>query len=219
MARKRTTLTWGEAKTPKPSRLERKVAELAGQAARKVRAAVRGAKKKRKNPVELESIAHLGEAEAEAAQMFERFHGEPPTRAIDLVEEVAYRKVLAKCGKLLELRVLDDADYELCLTPKGVDVYATPDGGQLYFIGGDQAIDIEALGLGHMLPKDHLCLGRCFYIAYHTAKDFHDFQPTDYEHQFGEETGELPALNYDVLNRRIYLTGGAYQVKREGIVN
>ena len=173
----------------------------------------------RRNPVEVEDLAQLGDAEAAAVEMFRQFHGEDPTRATDYEHKVAYRSTLAKLGRLLELRALDDQDYETTLEPRGVEVYCSPDGGQIYFIGGDQALDVDALGLADAMPKDLLTIGRCFYIAYHTTKDFHNFDPTDYEHQLGEVSGELPTLIYDTLNRSISFSGGAYKVKREGIVN
>ena len=40
-------------------------------------------------------------------------------------------------------------------------------------------------------------LGPCSYICYHTTKGFHDFAPTKYWHNFGEEDGIYPRLGYD----------------------
>jgi hypothetical protein len=68
------------------------------------------------------------------------------------------------------------------------------------------------------LPKDHVEIGPCVEICYHTKKGFHQFEPIDYYHKFGKPGGVAPVLNYDVLNRRPYLSGGTYHVKPEGIV-
>ncbi|HZT36622.1 MAG TPA: hypothetical protein VFA28_01900 [Bryobacteraceae bacterium] len=187
-------------------------AKRVANSARKPKPSPRG--RSRRNPAE-----DLSGEEA-AAALSEAFHGRPAHEARDYVEEVAERQVLTDLGRLIELRVWLDEDDYIALKPKaGVRVACSPDGGQIYFVGGDQAVELDAIGLEKSLPKDHLALGACDYICYHTSKDFHDFEPVDYEHQFGEETGDLPILNYDVLNKRLFLTGGSYQVKRAGIVN
>jgi hypothetical protein len=161
------------------------------------------------------------DAEVKAAQhMFKKFHGRKSTgsRIVDQTRVVP--STLADCGRMVEL-VVDDG------SPKGARITfpvstkvrcaTTGDGGQLYFVGGDQAIGLRPFGV--TLPKDHVDLGDCVSIAYHTSKDFHNFEPSDYEHAFGEEGGECPTLHYDVHSKRLYLTGGTYRVKREGIVN
>ena len=126
---------------------------------------------------------------------------------------------LAQLGRLISLTVWLDEDRAIELQFKGVQLGASPDGGQLYLVGGDQALDLQALGLDEWLPKDHIVVGDVQSVVYHTSKAFHNFEPVDYEHEFGEEGGELPVLNYDVLSRKCYFTGGSYQVKPEGIRN
>lgn len=163
---------------------------------------------KRKNPDE-EAAAALSEA----------FHGRPAKEIRDYEETWLERRVLADLGKLIELRVWLDEDDYIGFSPKGVRVAASDDGGQIYFVGGDQALDLAALGLDRALPKDHLEIGPCDYIAYFTSKKFHDFEPSVYEHQLGEESGNVPTLNYDVLNQRFYLTGGNYQILPAGITD
>lgn len=169
-------------------------------------------KRRRRNPGE-------ETGEAQAAKLSELFHGRAAHEIRDYVEEFNERAVLAKLGRLLELRAATDSGEYVGLKPRGVQLAASPDGGQLYFVGGDQALDLAAIGLKKQLPKDHVVIGECDYIEYHTTKDFHDFEPVDYHHRFGEKTGETPTLCYDVLNQKLYLVGGAYRVKREGIVN
>jgi hypothetical protein len=154
-----------------------------------------------------------------AAALAEEFHGRPVRKVREYVEVTEEPTELADLGTLVELQILEGKHVRPLEFRRGVRVAATPDGGQLYFVGGDQELDLVALGLDKYLPKDHLTIGPVLKIAYHTSKAFHNFEPSVYEHRFGEDGGTLPLLHYDVRNRRLYLTGGSYQVKPEGIVN
>jgi hypothetical protein len=159
------------------------------------------------------------EADDEAAviELTEQFHGRPVERVTEIEETVKSRATLADLGKLLQLVVWLDEDTPVDLDFSGnVRVGCTGDGRQIYFVGGDQRLNLAALGFE---TRDHVRIGEVGWITYHTSKDFHAFEPTDYVHEFGEEGGEMPTLNYDALNDRLYLTGGSYEVRREGIVN
>jgi len=172
-----------------------------------VRRKTRKAKRRRNGDAGLES----------AAKMYTKFHGKAPSGVRTVKQLRVTPDALADCGRLIEL-VVDTGNGGRKLTFKGVRVGTTGDGGQLYFVGGDQAIDLKQYPR-IKLPKDQVELGECVSIAYHTSKDFHNFEPSDYEHAFGEAGGWPPTLNYDVHSRRLYLVGGSYQVKRAGIVN
>ena len=165
-------------------------------------------KSKRRNP-----------GEEDAAAMYEEFHG----RAPEFIEEIDYqshsRVHMAELGQLKVLVIALPSGEAYKLSFKGVVVACSPNGGQLYFVKGDQNVDLEVLGLGDTLPKDQIDLGECRRIEYETQKGFHDFLDVDYWHNFGEEDGRFPTLHFDVLNRALYLSGGAYQVRPEGIVN
>jgi hypothetical protein len=156
---------------------------------------------------------------AGAERMYETFHQKAPGSIREYEQQVQYAGNLAEMGDLIELRFfLDQANPEFPLTRFGdAKVVCTADGGNIYFIGGDQRIDLEALDIAS--DKDVIELGPCSYICYHTTKGFHDFAPTKYWHNFGEEDGIYPRLGYDRLNRTLFLIGGNYQVKHEGIVN
>lgn len=180
----------------------------------------KASRKKRRNPGELEAAAALSE----------QFHGRPARKVEDVLELRQEREALAKLGRLLgfsiwvdedDCRVLGWVDNDQAPTEamRGVSVAASPDGGQLYFVGGDQKLDLVKLGLAGGLPKDYVAIGPVQTIAYHTSKDFHDFEPVNYVHDFGEENGEMPILIYDTLNNRFALAGGSYKVERPGIVN
>lgn len=156
-----------------------------------------------------------------AAAMYEKFHGRPATKVETFTESVHEHGWLAKMGRLLYLLVkVNPREGKLLeFGNKGVRCACTENGGQIYFVGGDMEVDLSVFpGLKRTLPKDHVELGPCIEIGYHTQKGFHKFEPTDYFHKFGKPDGEAPMLNYDVLNNRPYLVGGTYQVKPEGIV-
>jgi hypothetical protein len=152
--------------------------------------------------------------------MYETFHGKKPGRIVEYDELINFPQHFAELGRLVELRInLDSANRKFPFTSFGNNckVVCTPDGENIYFVGGDQKIDLGNLDIGG--DKDMVELGPCVYICYHTTKDFHDFTPIDYFHEFGEEDGIQPMLAYDRLNQKLFLMGGNYQVKREGIVN
>lgn len=156
---------------------------------------------------------------AAAARLSEKFHGRPVRKVTEFEESYQEPTDLADLGRLIELQVMD-GDYVRPLQfGKNVRTAATPDGGQIYFVGGDQELDLKKLGLAKWMPKDHITVGSVAKIAYFTSKVFHNFEPSVYEHRFGEEGGIEPLLHYDVLNRKLYLTGGSYLVRPEGIVN
>jgi hypothetical protein len=154
-----------------------------------------------------------------AARKFEEFHGKAPGKVLDYELAVNYPEHFAELGRLKELRFdLDSLNHDFPLTAfKDCQVVTTPNGANIYFIGGDQRIDFEALNIAS--DKDMVELGPCTYIAYHTVKGFHDFEPITYWHLFGEEDGIKPVLAYDRLNHALFLIGGNYTVKPEGIVN
>jgi hypothetical protein len=157
--------------------------------------------------------------EGDASEMYTTFHGKAPGRIVEYDELVNFPQHFAELGRLVELRIdLDSANRKFPITSfKNCKVVCTPDGENIYFVGGDQRIDLNSLEIGG--DKDMVELGPCVYICYHTTKDFHDFAPIDYYHHFGEENGVRPVLGYDRLNHNLFLIGGDYRVKREGIVN
>ena len=158
-----------------------------------------------------------------AAELSEQFHGRPARRMREIDEPNEQRITLTELGALRALHVQptegdNEGDaFELEFRP-GVRVCSSPDGRQLYFAEGDQSVDLEELGLAGF-SRDHVRLGHCLAIVYRTRKGFDGFEKSDYIHEFGEDNGTPPTLNYDSLNRRLYLSGGTYTVKPEGIVN
>lgn len=157
-----------------------------------------------------------------AADLFEQFHGTPSTGSRTVRQEVEYPDKLALLGKLRRIDIFTATGEAVELDFSGpVQLCCEPSGHSLYIIGGNQSVSLEDLPLAPAadLQKDHIYLGEAAFIVYETAKGFHDFEPTEYGHEFGEEDGELPQLNYDRKSRLLYFSGGSYTVKPEGIVN
>lgn len=155
----------------------------------------------------------------EAARQFESFHGKAPGKVREYDLSMRYPEHFAELGELKELRIyLDEMNPEFVIKGfGGTQLVSTPDGSNLYLIGGDQSIDMAAMGIAS--DKDLVELGPCVYISYFTVKGFHDFEPTTYWHEFGEEDDIYPVLAYDRLNKNLFLLGGNYRVRPEGITN
>jgi len=152
-----------------------------------------------------------------AAKLSEKFHGRPATK-VRTVESLEYTPdVLADLGGLVELHVATPRGGRLLPFNKGVRLACTPDGLQLYIVGGDQELDLEALGLP---DRANVEIGELARVVYDTRKGFHNFERTHYVHDMGEARGgRRPTLGYDALNHQLFIVGGTYIVRPEGIVN
>jgi hypothetical protein len=165
-----------------------------------------------------------GEIE-DAQAMFQKFHGRKSTTIEEVQQRQQYRRTMSGLGVLMFLRT----DLTQEWNGKGVGltfseedkviVSSDPAGNQIYFLGGNQDVTGILPKRGVDRNKDFIDMGECDCIIYTADKDFDGFEPKDYQHEFGEETGERPRLMFDRLNQQLYLIGGAYEVKREGIVN
>lgn len=176
----------------------------------------------------------------EAIEVTKGFHGREPQSEGEYVEIIHFDKNLGELFTLLEINILhpdSDDEGEVSLIPisfKGCDIRAATnkDRRQIYFVGGDQSLDLEDLEkeLGVDLDsgvtgRQYINIGEVYSIAYHTDK-WHLEGPksqkdgTDYEHTFAEEDGgSYPELMYDKRNKKIVLMGGSYEVRDEGIWN
>ena len=156
-----------------------------------------------------------------AADLSEKFHGRPARKISEIEELEQETDTYAELGDLKEFHVITRAGGVYVLHfGRGVKLASTPDGGQLAVIGGDQAINLADLDLNKHLPKANLTMGELWKVVYKTRKGFHNFEAAEYIHEFGEDRGgELPILGYDTANQRLYIEGGSYEVRPEGIVN
>jgi hypothetical protein len=158
----------------------------------------------------------------EADRIFEEFHGMPSEEEILAEEEIQVRENLSVLGRLVQLICECVADEQVYRINFGEDVMlcCSADGRQLYIVGGDQSLDLDAMGFPpEQQQKDKVFIGSAQQVTYRTRKHFDEFAEIDYVHDFGEDGGQLPAVVYDRLNLTIELAGGDYEIKPEGIVN
>lgn len=161
----------------------------------------------------------------EADSLYESFHGKAPTRTTRIITKTKARTDYAELGPLVELKIhlLTGEKHKLNFPPDGRDAImlcSDPSGQQLYFIGGNQEVDLREIGMsGSPWEKDQMVLGVLEMVTYRTEKGFDNFQLTDYYHELGEESGMQPLLVYDNLNQLLSVAGGQYEVRPEGIVN
>ena len=172
----------------------------------------------------------------QAAKLTAKFHGRGARKITDSVDSIAFRETFSALGALTSLRVESARGIvDLGFGKSAPRVMCSPDGLQLYFLDGDQRISLDAVGLPREAARDMVTIGTLKRIVYLTRKGFHDFEPIDYKHDFGTTSGRadlirswqralarssfrFPSLVYDGLNERLLVTGGAYVVRREGIV-
>lgn len=157
--------------------------------------------------------------------LYESFHGKPSTKVLEFSTLYQSRDDYASLGVLVELKVdlVNGQHAVIEFPPTGPDkvmLCSSPDGKQLYFIGGDQSLDLSQIGMnGPEWHRDLMNIGIADEVTYRTRKGFDKFQLIDYYHELGEETKQKPVLLYDTINNELQIAGGQYQVKPEGIVN
>lgn len=157
--------------------------------------------------------------ESSAAALSEKFHGRPPKEVIEYPEDIHVHEHLTKLGTLQEL-IVDAPVGKVCLSGfKGAALASSEDGRQLYIVGGDQRVNLKALGFTPADTRDSMVLGELHRVIYRTQKGFDNFETVDYYHDLGEDTGIRPALLYSTRDHRLSIAGGQYVVKPEGIVN
>ncbi len=105
------------------------------------------------------------------------------------------------------------------INPNGSPILAvTEDGKNLQIVGGSQALDLKALGMGEFADKESVIVGSIKTLDYFATKDWKDGKKPEtaiFTHRLNEETGgPLPMLRYDTRNRKCFIDGGLYQIKR-----
>jgi hypothetical protein len=200
---------------------ERKKITLSNAGVRSRKSGVRkqrkGCKPRSANP----KSKRRSNANGEAEKLFKTFHGKTPKETLELHESAAMRGEYASLGELVELVVKSTGGEQLRLGFQGekVKLACAPTGQQLYLIGGNQTLNGSLNRFGADTTKDFVELGIAESVVYRASKDFTDFKSTDWEHEFGEESGDKPHVFYDKFKQRIFLMGGRYRVERPGIVD
>lgn len=168
---------------------------------------------------------------SDARSLYSDFHGEDSDGETEYVETLELPDNFVELGDLVSLRVITTHGKK----PKDVTISApdpdrhdahevvklasAPDGKQLYFIGGNQSLELNKLDFNNDEIKPAMFIGVLCEVTYRTRKGFDKFKLTDYYHHLGEETGNEPILTYDETNNLMHVVGGAYKVKDVGIVN
>lgn len=160
--------------------------------------------------------------ESDAAHLYEDFHGRPSTKIIDSVQEIHEPDELSGLGDLVEMKVATVTGLEATLSFKDDPplLCASPSRRQLYLQDGDQGLDLASLKMnGKGWVRESMVIGVISELTYSTEKGFEKFVPRDFFHKLGEESGVQPLLLYDPASKLLAITGGTYQIKREGIVD
>lgn len=172
--------------------------------------------------------------QARAAKLYEQFHGAPSNEVIEVIEAygatpAVVEKVkgmippedFAKLGDLVKLIIAQPGatrgdEIEFGANERPI-LASNADADQLYIIAGNQNVTPLLKGLR---ASDVLVdLGELVQVEYQTRKRMDKFQPVVYYHKLGEETGERPRLLFDRERKHLYIVGGNYKVKPEGITN
>lgn len=170
-----------------------------------------------------------GNPPEQAKDMYEAFHGKPAESQVVVKEEFHKHEHLATLGVLVNFWVApvtqpgkgvcietSDADRDFDEVGGDADTVflaANEDGTQLYFVGGDQSLDLDALKFKGDWVKDSMVIGVIYELTYRTRKKFDEFKLTEYYHELGEETGDQPMLVYDSLSPHCFISGGKYKIK------
>jgi hypothetical protein len=184
-----------------------------------------GAKRqRRRNP-------GLDEIETKAEQLYEAFHGKPAEQFIEIEEPVYHHRTMADLGELREIQIiLADGKHLATIGFQGKGIRTAAAGvkkdgrgiygTELHLVGGDQELDLASLKVSDAeATKPTVAVGHAHKITYFTSKHFHKFVPSEYEHELGEETGVKPLFCYDPRSRKMFLSGGEYEIRPEGITN
>lgn len=148
----------------------------------------------------------------QAVRLFKGFHGHDPNEIVEKHVSAATRLDYTALGDLVYLKVETPVgkEFEFNFHGDGVKLASSPDGKQLYCIGGNQNI-LPCLDEDSR-QKDFIDLGDGIEVAYLARKIHGKFQPVEYYHEFGEVDGTLPRLMYDKLRKQIFFIGGNYWV-------
>jgi hypothetical protein len=158
----------------------------------------------------------------DAAGIREDFTGRPVDRETVRNEPHMPAGNYAQLGKLLTLAVKPRAGGQVLeIRGHGVLIASDESAQQLWFVGGDQDITAALPQFGAIERRGGIYeLGEAREIHYEQRKEHVPHPEQDHwRHRFGEETNERPTVLFDLPHKRLLLEGGAYRIRREGIVN
>jgi hypothetical protein len=164
-----------------------------------------GRRRPRRNPDEL----------GEAVRLFEVFHGRQPSEVLEEQRSSVARRTYTALGDLSYILVESaKGTVKLEFDGDGVKLAISPNGRQLYLIGGDQNLDGALEDFTDDTSKDLFDLGTALEVEYVARKVHSNYEPIAWYHKFGEskDGAELPRLFYDRLKHEIFFAGGEYFV-------
>jgi hypothetical protein len=172
------------------------------------------------NPSKKKTVNPGAAAGGKSVELYRDFHGEDPTQIIAVQESAIERSELVALGELILLSGhMPDGNY-FEVKSDDIKLASSPDGSQLYLVGGSQANVMRMLvKTSADTSKDLIEMGKATRVIYETRKAMDNFEVSHYDHHLGEDGGSPPTLFFDKLKRRMFLIGGTYQVRPEGIVN
>jgi hypothetical protein len=169
-----------------------------------------------------------------AAHFYEKFHGEPSKEEIIVEDEIHEHEWLGVIGVLCAVVVDTPAGDTATIKFEGEEdqvpwLASSEDGCQLYIVGGNQELDLKALGMnGKEWYKERMVIGcfsppeagRKWNLSYVTEKSFDSFEMIEYQHDLGEpDEGEPKSarradayLEYDAVNKLLFISGGQYKI-------
>jgi hypothetical protein len=152
------------------------------------------------------------DATKQAVKLYKSFHGKDPKEITEKHISAAHRQDYAALGALEYLQVLTPVGQtaKFNFEGDGVTLASSPDGKQLYCIGGNQ--DLSRCIEAGSLEKDFVDLGEATEVQYLARKVHGKFQPVSYYHKFGEVNGARPQLMFDKLKKQIFFIGGDYWI-------
>jgi hypothetical protein len=163
---------------------------------------------------------------AEAESLYEEFHGREPREILEIQRSANVRGEYTALGDLVELTIIAPNGDTVLMKFKGdgVRLASSPEGEQLYLLGGNQDISANLNLFGADENKDVLDLGDAKQVVYEASKWQTNFDPIEWKHDFGEESGVRPRAFYQKAltpqdEPQIFFAGGNYKVKRPGIVD
>lgn len=210
-------------KTPKrrkresvPDYHKRRVRELVAKMPPQIRAVFD------RNPSGYQFIFTNPEGDLSGAEdLYKTFHGRDPREILEITESAETRGEYTGLGDLVELTIDAPNGDRVIVKFKddGVRLASSPEGTQLYLLGGNQDISSLLGKFGADSSKDLADLGELKQLVYEAAKWQTDFTPQEWKHDLGEESGIRPRAFFDQLKKKIFFAGGNYRVKRPGIVD
>lgn len=146
----------------------------------------------------------------QAVRLFHGFHGHDPKEIAEKHVSAAVRLDYTALGDLNYIRTetLLSGPAEFTFEGDGVKLASSPDGRQLYCIGGNQNI-LQLLDVRSQ-EKDFIDLGEALEVEYLARKVHGDYRPIKYFHEFGELNGIRPRLMFDKMRKQLFFIGGDY---------